>query len=109
MQHVYYDPKTLNKLFTDANFVGQRLTEFKAGRQAAPAATTAAATTPAQDGQQHPQTTVVTQQPAMTGAAARLAMAASPDIKGGAQVPRGVPLESMSEPQAFDALFAAEP
>lgn len=102
---VYFDDAKLNEMWADHEFAGARIAEYKA--RATPAPTPAVPAT--QDGQQHPQPTQAQPTPpAPTAAQVRQSMAASPTIKGGAQVPRGVPVETMTEEERFDALWAAE-
>lgn len=97
MRDVLYDQKRWEAMWSEADFVAARLSEYKATK--APPAQPAA-TPPAQAQIESTQTP-----PAQPAANARLAMSVAPDVKGHGQSPRGVPLAALSPEEQFDHLW----
>lgn len=100
LRSALYSDDALSELFTDARWTAERISDFKAqtGFGGAVSAQTAAAPESTQPAASNAQ--------ARPSGAARLRMAAAPDVRGGGSSPRGaVPIDSLPPRQAFEALW----
>lgn len=97
---MYYDEATLDMLWNDAEFAAERITDYKASRQAAPAPVVVPDPTPPANS---------TQPAPVPARNPRLSMSVAPDVRGGPPATQAVPLDSMEPGEAFDYVWNNTP
>lgn len=95
LRAMYYDEGQVQRLFNDADFLADRLDEFKAEK---------GYIKPDPEPEQKPTQQVDSTQAQEPGDP-RLDLSVAPDVRGHGQVPRGMPLQSLSEAEQFEALM----